>query len=179
MTDAGSFATVANLRCLLVPRRYKQFLTDHSRKVSEAFTQYRVRYRGRGSCQLRARRARGLPGPARLNGVTRSGRRHARSFELMTFFDFVLYVLRKGQLNRHAQGMYFCLIRRQGGLQDSFRGDNWTNKNNNKGVGTPRVHSVIVLTSPDYHLPGPVGRGPRRSPEGHDWLRLVRARQIR
>ena len=23
---------------------------------------------------------------------------------------------------------------------------------------SPRVHSVIVLTSPDYHLPGPVGR---------------------
>jgi hypothetical protein len=106
VTDAGSFATVANLRCLLVPRRYKQFLADHSRKVSEAFTQYRVRYRGRGSCQLRARRARGLPGPARLNGVTRSGRRHARSFELMTFFDFVIYVLRKGQLNRHTRYVF-------------------------------------------------------------------------
>ena len=111
--------------------------------------------------------------------MTRSGRRHARSFELMTFFDFVLYVLRKGQLNRHAQGMYFCLIRRQGGFCRIPSVETTGQINNNKGVGTPRVHSVIVLTSPDYHLPGPVGRGPRRSPEGHDWLRLVRARQIR
>jgi hypothetical protein len=57
-------------------------------------------------------------------------------------------------------------------LQDSFREDSWTNNRGGERLASgPLGNRIDLARLPLTRARGPCG--PRRSPEGHDWLRLV------